>query len=598
MLRHRPVRPSRYPSHCALAVLAVLAVLSSPATAQPSQPPSSHSRELATLLEEAWQLRVRNDLPTRQMLGLPITRLPDVSEKQARENAEHARRLLERLERIDGAAVPHEEWISLEIARWDCRQVIALREHFWLLPQLTMNSLPLRPVHATLAAWPLRDRAGLDSYLALVRQYPGLVRDLRGNFETAGRRGILPPRDLIGVIEPVLRAFIQEPEKSPLWVAESRLQGAPDAAAFRTELRRLITAEINPALRELADTVAAARPRAPERTGLDQYPGGEAAYRDLVRFHTGLDVSPEEIHRIGLAEVERIDARMAALRARLGFQGTRAEFHQKLRTDPRFLAKTPEEVGERLMAPIARIEPKVRDWFLRVPRAPYGVKRLDPVFEGSTFTFGMYDIPTPSEPTGYYRFNGSQLAERPLVNAAALIYHELVPGHHFQFSLQVENESLPPYRRMHFDTAFVEGWAEYASELGIEMGLYTDPWDEYGRLGMDMFLSTRLVVDTGMNRLGWPRERAIRYMLDHVLESETQVVSETLRYSADMPGQALAYKMGSRKVRELRQRAETALGKKFDVRRFHEAVIGHGSMPLTVLERHIDWWIAEEKRRG
>jgi uncharacterized protein (DUF885 family) len=212
-------------------------------------------------------------------------------------------------------------------------------------------------------------------------------------------------------------------------------------------------------------------------------------------------------------------------------------------------------------------------------------------------TFGNYELPSPASPKGYYRFNGGQLAQRPLMNAAALIYHELIPGHHFQMNLQRENESLPEFRRQTDHTAFLEGWAEYASELGLEMGLYADPWDEYGRLGMDMFLSTRLVVDTGMNLLGWPRQKAIDYMLDHVLESETQVVSETLRYSAERPGQALAYKMGGRKFRELRTRAETALGDRFDIRRFHDALIGSGSMPLAVLEKHIDWWIGEEKKR-
>lgn len=570
-----------------------------------AQPPAGEDvrRELTAVLEELWNLRLRNDLSTRLALGLPITQLPDVSEKQARETAGHARRLLERLERIDGAALLHEDWLSLEIARWECRQTATLQSHFWLQPQLAMSSLPLRHIHTVLAALQLRSRADLDNYLGLVRQYPGVVRELRKNFETARSKGIVPPRDMIDVIVQILHTFVRPPAEGPLWVAEERLaesrqEGATDEQidAFQTELQRLIRAEINPALVELVDAVAAARPQAPERTGLGQYPGGEAAYRDLVRYHTSLDVTPEEVHRIGLAEVDRIDQRMAELRKRLGFSGTRTEFHQKIRTDPRFLAKTPDEVGERLMAPVRKIEPKVEKYFLRVPKAPYGVKRLDPAFEGGTFTFGMYEVPTPISPAGLYRFNGSDLSQRPLMNAAALIYHELVPGHHFQINLQMENESLPPFRRLSYHTAFVEGWAEYASELGGEMGLYSDPFDEYGRLGMDMFLSNRLVVDTGMNLLGWPREKAIRYMLDHVLESETQIVSETLRYSADMPGQALGYKMGSRKLRELRTRAETALGKKFDLRRFHDAVLAPGSMPLTVLEKHIDWWIAEEKK--
>lgn len=287
---------------------------------------------------------------------------------------------------------------------------------------------------------------------------------------------------------------------------------------------------------------------------------------------------------------------MAEIRRQVGFEGTQREFNDKLRTDPRFLAKTPEEVGERLMAPIRKIEPLIGKYFLRTPKAPYGVKRLDPALEGS-MTFGFYQQPMPADPSGSYLFNGSKLDQRPLMGAAALIYHELLPGHHFQIALQLENESLPELRQNLYHTAFVEGWAEYASELGIEMGLYEDPYALYGRLAMDMFLSNRLVVDTGMNALGWPRSRAVEFMRERLLETDVQIESETLRYSTSIPGQALAYKMGSSKIWELRRRAERELGAKFDLRGFHEAVLGHGSLPLSVLERHIDWWIAQQKGR-
>jgi uncharacterized protein (DUF885 family) len=571
-------------------------------------PAEAARRDLHTLLDEYWQLRIADDPQSRIALGLPVTRLPDPSEAHYREEGAFARRMLERLARIDETALSHEDWLSLEIAAWECRQAVAFQDYFWQTPPFTTGSLPLRGIHSALSQVPLRNRADLDNYLALVRQYPGVVRELRKNLDTGRAKGILVPKAMVDIVEPMIRSAVHKPEESPLWVADERLagprkenagvSGVSDIVAFQTELRRLITTEANPALTDLADAFAATRSAAPERVGMSQYPGGEAAYRDLVRYHTTLDVTPEEIHTIGLAEVERIDARMAAVRARLGFQGTKAEFHRMIRTDGRFLARTPEEVGERLMAPMKRIEPLVAKYFLHVPKAPYGVKRLDPQLEGSTFTFGYYALPTAEEPTGRYRFNGSTLSERPLIGAAALIYHELVPGHHFQLNLQRENQSIPAFRRLTYHTAFVEGWGEYASDLAGEMGLYSDPYDEYGRLGMDMFLSTRLVVDTGMNLMGWPRQKAIDYMLDHDLESATQITSETLRYSADRPAQALAYKMGSNKIRELRQRAERALGPRFDIRRFHDAVLGSGSMPLSVLEKHIDWWIGEEKKRG
>jgi uncharacterized protein (DUF885 family) len=285
---------------------------------------------------------------------------------------------------------------------------------------------------------------------------------------------------------------------------------------------------------------------------------------------------------------------MKAVRDATGWKGTAAEFHRHLQADARFHAKTADEVGERLRAHARRIEPKVAAYFLERPKAPYDVKRLDATLE-STLTYGYYQVPTTADPRGYYNYNGSKLSERSLVNSAALAYHELVPGHHLQLALQAENDALPAFRRRTHDTAYVEGWGTYAADLAEEMGMYADPYDLYGRFTMEMFLAVRLVVDTGMNALGWSRARAAAYMKDRVQESETQIHTETLRYAVDMPGQALAYRMGARKLVELREKARRALGPRFDVRRFHRAVLGSGSMPLSVLERHVDAFVAAER---
>jgi uncharacterized protein (DUF885 family) len=194
-------------------------------------------------------------------------------------------------------------------------------------------------------------------------------------------------------------------------------------------------------------------------------------------------------------------------------------------------------------------------------------------------------------------FNGSKLDERSMLSAATLIYHELIPGHHFQISLQLENASLPPFRKASYPTAFVEGWAMYSSGLAEEMGGYADPYDLAGWIAQDLFLSSRLVVDTGMGALGWTRQQAIDYMKENTFESDTQIGTETLRYAVDIPAQALAYKMGSSEIWDLRRKAERELGAKFDVRRFHDAVLGSGAMPMTVLRKHVDWWIDQEKKR-
>jgi uncharacterized protein (DUF885 family) len=242
------------------------------------------------------------------------------------------------------------------------------------------------------------------------------------------------------------------------------------------------------------------------------------------------------------------------------------------------------------------VSQKIGNYFLRIPEAPYDVERLPPELE-SAVTFGFYQPPMGSEKRGLYLYNGSKVEERSLLWAEGLLYHELVPGHHFHISLQNESNTLPEFRKKKNNNAFAEGWAEYASWLCLEMGLYEDPYSRCGKHMMDLFHTSRLVVDTGMNALEWPREKAVKFMRDRLVESETQIHSETLRYSVDMPAQALGYKLGSLKFAELREKAEKTLGDKFDIRRYHETILGSGSMPLPVLEKHIDWFIEQELER-
>jgi uncharacterized protein (DUF885 family) len=337
------------------------------------------------------------------------------------------------------------------------------------------------------------------------------------------------------------------------------------------------------------------RARASAGVGLSQYPGGREYYQFLIRRHTGLPLTPEQIHAIGVEEVTRLEAALDQVRRDAGFSGSLQDFHKYLRTDRRFMAKSAEDIGDRMMKAIARIEPKVDAFFPLKPQAPYGVKRLDPALEPS-MTYGYYEMPAGSEKRGNYRFNGSKAEERSVLMAEAVIYHELVPGHHFQIMLQRENTSLIPYRRSAAFTAYTEGWGEYASDVAGEMGMYADPYARAGRLAMDLFLSTRLVVDTGMNALGWSREKAMAYMREHTFESDLQIDTETLRYSVDTPGQALAYKMGTRKIHELRDLAAAKLGASFDLKAFHGHLLRYGAMPLGVLEGHVNCFVQERHR--
>jgi uncharacterized protein (DUF885 family) len=233
--------------------------------------------------------------------------------------------------------------------------------------------------------------------------------------------------------------------------------------------------------------------------------------------------------------------------------------------------------------------------FARRPAAPYGARRLDPALEPS-MTYGYYDAPIGDDPKGYYNFNGSDLPNRSLLVIGAISFHELVPGHHFQILLQRENQALPAFRRNGYYAGYSEGWGEYASSVvAAELGMYRDAYEIYGRLVFDAFFIARLVVDTGMNLYGWPRSKAMAYMKEHTLESDVQINSETLRYSTRTPAQALAYRMGRETWVRLRAKAALALGDRFDLRRFHDAALLSGSLPLAMLEQHVDWWIAGER---
>lgn len=585
----------------ALVLPLLIILLLSLAGAAPKEKPAAGSKALAAILADLDKHTVERNPLARLQRGLDVSKLPEYSFEAYRKELAVYRAYRDRLAHIAPEGLTHEEWLSREILDWQLAREIESESHFWLFFQITPYSAPFLGMHPVFTGFTFDDDKDLPRYLDLLRQYAKGIDQLRANLETQRSKGILLPKAEIDPVAGMIRAFVRKPEESLFAVSSERLAkiDPKKAAAFQADVLKQVETKTNPALEALAGLPdsQAYRQAAPDKVGIGQYPEGQAAYRFLVRYRTTLDVVPKEVHEQGLREVSRLNRRLEETRFKIGFKGTLPAFRQHLKTDPRFFAKTPEEVAERLMAPVRQIEPKISSAFLRVPKAPYGVERLEPALEGS-MTYGYYRQPTPAQPRGVYMFNGSKLDQRSMVSAAALSFHELVPGHHFQISLQLENESLPEFRRESYTTAFLEGWGMYASGLGEELGGYSDLYDLAGWIANDLFLSSRLVVDTGMNALGWSRYQAMDFMEANTLESPTQIGTETLRYSVDIPAQALAYKMGANKFWELRRKAQGELGAKFDLRRFHDAVLGSGAMPLTVLEKHVDWWIGEEKKRN
>ncbi len=505
--------------------------------------------------------------------------------------------MLARLGAVRPTELTHEDWITRAILQRQLEQTVDEVETYWHQFSVTAQANVFLSTNRVFERHALNTPSDLAAYLERLGEYPEFVSRMQEKLAGQAERGILLPEAALGPIVATIRQYVRNPSDSPFSVPMPRLSRIDAGAAkvFQQEMSRAITADVNPALMRLAAYLDGdLRRRAPKTIGVGQYPGGRQAYARLIRRETSLEVTPQEAHRIGLQEIDRLEQEMSEVRARLGFKGSKAEFHRMLRDDPRFIPKTPDEIRDRLMQAVDRINPKLGQYFLRFPKSPFAIRRLNPALEES-MTFGYYTIPTAADPSGYYYFNGSDLSQRSLLTSASLAFHEIMPGHHMQRALQVESTERPEFRRRLGIAGFNEGWAEYASSgIAVEAGMYSDPYDLYGRLGWDTLFSVRLVVDTGLNFYGWPREKAIAYMKEHTLESDAQIDSETLRYGVGSPAQALAYKLGSVKMFELRRRAERMLGSRFDLRRFHEALIGSGPMPLPTLAQHIDWFIARE----
>jgi uncharacterized protein (DUF885 family) len=371
---------------------------------------------------------------------------------------------------------------------------------------------------------------------------------------------------------------------------------AADQARLKAQYAAFVRDRLNPAHARLRDFIKTEYlPKARDSVGLGQMKGGAALYRFLVESNTTTNMTPEEVHQLGLREVDRIHGEMEKAKARAGFSGTLQEFANFLRTDKRFAPASAAAMRQAFFDIDRRVGLVVGRDFATIPKSPLEI-RPDPPYREKTAAGGEYQQGTPdgSRP-GVFFYNSYDLPSRYTWGYETLFLHEGRPGHHFQISLAQENQRLPAFQRFGGNTAFVEGWALYAESLGYELGFFTDPYQDYGHLNDEILRAMRLVVDTGLHAKGWGRDQAIKYMLDNSAMSPTDATAEVERYIA-IPGQALAYKVGQLTIRRLRTRAEQALGPKFDVREFHAQVLMSGALPMKVLEEKIDAWIAAKKR--
>lgn len=541
-----------------------------------------------TAVDDAWAL-LRTGAHTAVGLGEQPDRLPDLSEEAAHATAAQAQQVLDRITSVPLHLLPADLADSLAVARGAMHRRAQAGRWWWLVfdpldvgfwamyaPTAYGGGFLLDQLGRLLGAAPLATAEDVERYVTLVHDYGRVVRQLDERTRGQAERGIFLPRPQLAQAVRLLEGLRAGTG------ALVRGEGA-----VRERVAAAVAEVVDPAFAAMHAWLGDPQriTESGEAVGLSQLPGGAEVYAELVRQHLTLDLTPQEVHRLGLERLDTVRADLQAVADELGEPDAHAVL-RRLTADPAWRADSAEGVAAHFQRCIDRLAPLADSVFAFAPRAAYGVAPL-PASLGGSMTFGFYDKPGPDEPTGRYLFNAANLQQQHLASVAAITYHELVPGHHQHFASQLENTDLHPLRANALINAFNEGWAEYAATLAGELGGYPTPEERCGRLLMDAFLTTRLVVDTGMNALGWTLEEGRDFLRAHAFLSEAEVLTESIRYSCDLPGQALAYKLGETFLLEQRERMRTARGERFDLREFHDVVLRPGALPLSQVAANV-----------
>ena len=558
------------------------------------------ARQLHALFDSEWEWTMQEFPTFASSLGdrRYNDRWTDASIAANERRHRHRVDALERLRRIDRARLSAADQLNYDLFRKDLEQAIEGHKFRTYL-------LPINQRDGVQNSDELSDQLRFTSvkdyedWLARLRAFPAYIDQNMELMREGKRAGILWPKITMQRVPAQLDKQITE-----------RADDSPFFKPFRTfpndipqserdrltaAARETISTGVVPAFRRLKEYfVSEYLPASYDKVGIWQWQQGAEAYAFDARAYTTTDMTPEQIHEKGLAEVARIRAEMQKIMTQVGFKGTHKEFFKKLRTDGDFYYKKPEDLLNAYRAISKKIDPHLVKVFKIIPRMPYGVIPIpDKIAPDTTTAYYNQPAADGSRP-GYYFVNLYKPESRPKWEMMALSLHEAVPGHHFQIARAMELGEIPEFRRYGGYTAFIEGWGLYAESLGDDMGLYDDPYSKFGQLTYEMWRAVRLVVDTGMHHMRWDRQRAIDYFMDNAAKTEQDIVNEIDRYITD-PGQALAYKIGELKFKELRARAKSQLGERFDVRDFHDMVLGSGAVPLDVLERMVDDWIRKQR---
>ncbi len=565
--------------------------------------PAERSKDLAKLFSDIWEDRLKHSPEYASALGDKRynDQLTDYSVTEVNAALGRGREFIERLSMIDTTGLPDQEKLSAELM---LRSLIedqeAARFKEWEMPVDQFNGfqVALPQMIDNLSFESVKD---YDDYIERMKKVPTAFSQVMTNIQLGMDEGRMPPKYILEKVLAQTQALAGQKAADSAFAGPlkkfPKSISAADQSRISADLLEAVGNDVVPSYQRFAKfLIAQYIPKGRTEPGAWALPDGDAYYAFCVRRSTTLDKTPAEIHQIGLDEVKSDEAQMLAIVHKLGYPDLKT-FAAALKANPKEHPQSKEQLLDAYRGYIAQMKTKLPDLFGRLPKAPLEVTAV-PDYMAKDQAAAYYDQGTPdgSRPGRVY-INLYNLPDRSLADVEAVAYHEGIPGHHLQISIAQELTGLPEFRKQSYYTAYTEGWALYSERLGKEIGFYQDPYSDYGRLEADMWRSIRLVVDTGVHSQHWSRQQMVDYFHEHSAIDETNVQAEVDRYIA-WPGQALGYKMGQLKILELRKRAQTALGPKFDIRAFHDEIVDSGALPLDVLDRRVDAWIGAQKAGG
>jgi len=558
------------------------------------------AQSLHKLFDQDWEYQMAQNPVRASLLGDRRwnDKWPDVTLPALHEQYQHARETLSQLHGIDRNQLAKEDQLNYDVFDYNQRDFVEGEQYKWYLVRTnTFNGIQtLEGLVNSLRFETVKD---YEDWIGRMHNFPVYMDQNIGLMSEGIRDKVVLPKVIAEKILTQLNAMDwQDPTKHGFYKPFKKMPAsfsAEDKQRLDAAAKSAIQTDVLPAFQKFRDFIQKQYlPASFEQVGAWQVPNGGPTYGYLARSMTTTSATPEQIHEIGLAEVTRIGAEMEQVKAQAGFKGSMPEFFKFLRSDPKFYTNSEDDLLEYTRALAKTIDPTLIKLFQTFPRLPYGVQPAPKeIATGMPAAYESAAAPDGSRP-GYFYINTYKPETRPKYEITSLILHEAVPGHTFQGGIAIELKDVPKFRRYGGYSAYSEGWALYCESLGDELGLYDDPYVRFGKLSNEMWRAVRLVVDTGMHQKHWTRQQAIDYFLANVATSEYNATSEVDRYIS-WPGQALAYKMGELKIKELRERATKELGPSFSVREFHDAVLLEGPLPLTVLEAQVNGWIEQKK---